>query len=257
MDDGDDMILRDAAARGDAAVLSLPSVESLLHFETRFLGERDDGVLIELPPGETALVESLIESGQQCAVAFQSGHYNVKFAGRILKVIPQWPINETESADAILIDRPNEIETIQRRAHHRAKIPSASGLTIRAWRVAEHAVLRDVPLRSLELACELRDLSVGGAGVRFIGKDGKSPILSTADRLRIQITVDGEPFILEARMREPHVVDETGALITGIAFKKLDNNFEGRQAMAALARAVGKLQRHELRQRSMDVAPTP
>jgi hypothetical protein len=152
-------------------------------------------------------------------------------------------------------EQTEENKTVQRRNHHRAKIPPDSELRLRVWRITEHAILRDAPLRSLEVICELRELSVGGAGVRFVGKQGEAPKVSTADRLRLEIIVDGEPLVFEGRMRAPHEPQQGDSIITGITFKKLDSSIDGRRVVSALNRIVGQLQRKELRLRRVEETP--
>ena len=149
--------------------------------------------------------------------------------------------------DALLLPFPTDILTLQRRQHFRAKVPGDFDLKARLWTIAEWAYINDNPPRAQEITCELRDLSVGGMGVRLIGKDEKPPKVTTSDRLRIQLAFDGETAILEGRMRTPAVDQrDPSRLLTGINFKKLEANIEGRQTLALLTRIVGELQRQEL-----------
>ena len=71
---------------------------------------------------------------------------------------------------------------------------------------------------------------------------GSRPKISPEDRLRVQVTIADQSFILEGRMRNPAGPQDTPAIITGVTFKKLEDNLEGRQILAQLTRTVGELQ---------------
>jgi len=256
MPDNEDKLLCDAVARNSGAVLSLPSAGMLRHCKSRFLGEQQDGLLVEAPSDQTALVNTLIAAKQDIVIAFKSGIHKVAFATFIINPIPQWQVSETSMVDALLLAKPQKVETLQRRAYYRARVPRESIYRARVWRIAEYAIMRDVPLRSQEVRCELRDLSVGGIGVRFATKDGTPPKISTTDRLRIEIIASDQSIVLEGRMREPRKHADGAAILAGVAFKKLEDNLDGRRALAQLTRIVGELQREELRQNRMGLAPT-
>jgi len=244
----EDKLLREAIARNGGAVLSLPSAGMLRHCKSRFLAEHEGGVLIEAAPDHRVLVQTMIDSGEHGIVSFKSGVYKVVFGSRILREVPQWKISEATLVDALLLQFPTEIKAIQRRAFYRAKVLSQSGLSARVWRIPEKAYLKENPTSHQEVLCELRDLSVGGMGVRLFTKDESNPKISTADRLRVVFKTTDDSLILEGRMREPKGPPVDGSIFTGIAFKNLETNMEGRQNLAILTRLVGELQREELRQ---------
>ena len=105
----------------------------------------------------------------------------------------------------------------------------------------------DRPLAAQEVECELRDLSTGGMGLTFRGKDSEPPKVSTEDRLRIELTHSGDKILLEGRMRHPTAPKKETQFRAGIQFKALENNLDGRQILAQLTRIVGELQREEVR----------
>jgi len=247
-------LLRDAIARNSANVLSLPSAGMLRHCKSRFLGETDGNLVLEAVPTETPLVNSLIASGEECLVTFKGGVNKSAFATRIVGLLPGWAVNDGTIADAMLLAYPAEVKTMQRRADYRATVPMEYGLRVRVWRISNHVYLRDTPPFAQEVLCDLRDLSVGGMGVRFFAKDGKPPKISTEDRLRIQITLGNTPFLLEGTMRHPKGEQSPESLRVGVAFKKLEHDLEGRRILAQLTRIVGDLQREELRQHRMGMA---
>jgi len=253
MTEEDDILLRAAIARNKCAVLSLPTDGTLRHFKSRFLAEHEGGILLEAATGQDELVQSLIAANQDCFVCFKKDFDKLAFVTKITRAQPQWPLSETATVDAVLVIYPADIKTLQRRTNYRAKVPTDYSLRVRLWTIEDWAYINDVPHRNQEVSLELRDLSVGGIGVRLPGKDRQPPKISTADRLRIQLTFSHETVILEGRMRQP-VIDprDASSLITGISFKKLEANIEGRQILALLTHIVGDLQREELRQNRFD-----
>jgi len=255
MADREDQILHDAAARNCAAVLSLPSAGMLRHSKSRFLGESDGGLVIASAPGEAALIQSLIAGGEPCVVTFKGNSSKTAFAARILKVIPNWQMNEGLAVEALLLAFPDKIKSVQRRSNYRARVSESSELNARVWRLAETADLKTTPMDAQKIRCDLRDLSVGGMGVRFHGDDGKPPKITAGERLRVEIsTGQAEPFILEGRMRQPTQTPSGDSIITGVAFKKLESHLEGRRILAILTHIVGQLQREELRRMRLGLA---
>jgi len=250
----EDKLVRDAAARNGGAVLSLPSAGMLRHCKSRFLAEYEGGILIEAVPEQRILIQTMIDSGERAIVSFKNGVYKVVFGSRILRNVPEFRVNALAAVDALLLEFPQEIKAIQRRTCYRARVSTDSALSARVWRIAERAYLKDNPMSAQEVLCELRDLSVGGMGVRFFTKDGSPPKISAADRLRILFKMGDETLILEGRMRESKTPPEGGSMITGISFKKLEASIEGRLHMASLTRLVGELQRDELRQFRLGLA---
>ena len=63
-------------------------------------------------------------------------------------------------------------------------------------------------------------------------------------------------MILEGRMRNPFAPPDGDTIITGIQFKKLENDLEGRKVMSQLTRLLGELQREEIRRMRLGLALT-
>lgn len=240
-------MLLDAIARNAGIVLSLPSAGMLRHHKSRFLAETPGGFFVESAPGEQALIDALVLSQQPAGVSFKNGHLKVVFASPIQRRQPQLQLNATTAVEALLLSFPSEVKAIQRRNNYRVRIPAGTELTARVWRIPEHAYLGDRPMAAQEVACELRDVSIGGIGVTFTGKAGEPAKVSTEDRLRIELSHPSGKILVEGRMRYPVEPLKASQIRAGVQFKALEGNLDGRQIVAQLTRIVGELQREEVR----------
>jgi c-di-GMP-binding flagellar brake protein YcgR len=247
MADKDFELLHQAIARNVGAVLSLPSAGMLRHYKSRFLRGSPEGILIEAPKGEHGLLAQIIAESKPVGISFKLGTNKAMFAGAIICTVGAVNINDETEVDALLIAWPDDLKSIQRRSDYRVHIPLNAPVAIRVWRIGEKSLLRAQPLAAMEVKAELRNLSTGGAGVRLTGEEDKPPKISTEDRLRVQIAAREQILILEGRMRDPTGATIGSALFTGIQFKKMEDDIEGRKTLAQLTRVVGELQREELR----------
>ena len=254
MADNNEELLRQAVARNLGAVLSLPSAGMLRHCKSRFLAELDGGILFESPASEAALITELIAKQQPCGVSFRTGVNKVMFASPIIRAESAWQMNAQSVIDAVLLQFPTQIKSIQRRSNYRVEVPGDCELSIRVWRIPERAYLKEQPMAVQEIKTSIRDLSIGGVGVRFTGKDNQPPLVGTEDRLRVLMSYQNESLIMEGRMRVPTARMPDNTLVTGIHFKKLENDLEGRKMLATLTRIVGELQRNEVRRIRLGLA---
>jgi c-di-GMP-binding flagellar brake protein YcgR len=254
MADNNEELLRQAVARNLGAVLSLPSAGMLRHCKSRFLAELDGGILFESPITETALITELITKQQPCGVSFRTGVNKVMFAAPIIRAQSAWQMNADNVVDAVLLQFPTQIKSIQRRSNYRVEVPGDCELSIRVWRIGERAYLKEQPMAALEIKAQVRDLSIGGVGVKFLSKDNQAALVGTEDRLRVLLTYQSESLIMEGRMRAPTARMADNTIVTGIHFKKLENDLEGRKTLATLTRIVGELQRNEVRRIRLGLA---
>ena len=107
-----------------------------------------------------------------------------------------------------------------------------------------------------EVTAEVRDVSVGGIGVKLIGSDGKKPKICAEDRLRIVLMFEGQGLVIEGQIRPPAVPPTGDTIITGIKFKVLEDNLEDRRTSTRLLQIVGELQQRELRMAKLGVKKT-
>ncbi len=240
-------LLSDAIARNSAVVLSLPSAGMLRHYKSRFVGETPEGMWVEAASGEKPLIQELLVTGQPVGVAFRAGPNKVLFAAPVIRFEPALRVNAQTECEAVLLATPTEVKSIQRRSNYRVGISAESEITARIWKIPEHAYLNDRPTALAELKVELRDISLGGLGVIIRARDGGDPRIIPGQRVRIELKFSEVTLLLDGRVRQPTVKDVADGLRTGVAFKALDNQIEGRQKLAQLARIVGDLQRDEVK----------
>ena len=154
-------VLKDAIARNAAAVLSLPSAGMIRHHRTRLLGEADGGLWIESAPTEAALIGALIAERTHVGVAFKAGQTSMTFTSPISRCDPAYRLNDAITIEALWLSFPESLNLRQRRHAYRVGVATAADEpSVRLWRIADHAVLRDRPLAAQEVPCRLSDLSV-------------------------------------------------------------------------------------------------
>jgi hypothetical protein len=244
-------LVQDAAARNVSAVLSLPSAGMLRNHKSRFISDLKDGILLEAPPGEDALIAELVRTKSPCAVSFRSGIHKVMFAARIQRIEKGWKLNDLTIVDTVLVEWPTDVKASQKRATYRVDVLPDSNISVRVWRLGPTEYFKAQPSATKEVQAEVKNISTGGIGVKLIGKDGALPIIGVEDRLRIELKVNEQVIVVEGKMRAPATPPKDDFVITGIQFKKLEDNLEGRQTLAQLVRVVGELQREELRMARM------
>jgi c-di-GMP-binding flagellar brake protein YcgR len=247
-------LLSEAIARNCAAVLSLPSAGMLRHQKSRLLSEDADGVWVEINAAEFPLIEDLIVSKQPAGISFKSGQNKIVFATPILKIDREYHLNAATIALAVLVAFPEQIKSIQRRQNYRVRIFDGCDLAARVWRIAPRVHVNERPMSTAEIAIEFRDLSIGGMGVTFRSEDGTAPKITTEDRLRVEIRFREVVILIEGRMRQPSALNLPGSISTGIQFKDMSNDIEGRQKVTYLTRIIGEMQREEVRRARLGLA---
>lgn len=240
-------VLEAAVARNSGIVLSLPSAGMLRHLKSRFLGDAPEGIWLESAPAEAALVDSLIENARPVGISFKNGDNKAVFSSLPLRRDTAYRINADTTVEAVLIRNPEDVKVVQRRNTYRVRVPEEYDLSARIWRIGKEVDLRDRPLAATEVQTQLIDISIGGMGVTLRGNDGQPPVISTEDRLRIELTVQGEPIVIEGRLRYHSKPLKGDTCRAGVQFQALQDDIEGRRITALLTRMLGELQRLELR----------
>lgn len=249
MDNSSAQSLFDAVARGATVVLSLPAGERLVHHRSGFLGENDKGVWVRTVVDPKRASE-LISSRHPIGVSFRGGDTRHVFAAPILAHDPDYELPSGTTADALLLGFPTAIKAIQRRSSYRVRVSTETELKARCWRLARRARLQDKPLAVAELPLEVRDISLGGLGVNFLGTRDQPPRVACEDRLRVELRYRENHLLLEGRMRKPDSI-ANGCIRAGVRFVFLQEGIRDRKSLAQLTRIVGQLQREEARLRKI------
>jgi len=254
--------LREAIARNAGMVLSLPSPAGLRHHKSRFLADAGDGFWVRSVPAERDLVRDIIASRQPTGVSFRSGENKVIFATEIQHWMPNYSVTRApdgtggDRVEALLLRLPGDVRCVQRRKSFRVPVNGTSGLDVKLWTMPDQATLRDKPVSSREVTCEVRDISTGGIGLTIRPTAGRPPIFATGDRVRIQLTFGSTVALLEGQLRYPPRPSKDSTFRAGVQFRVLGEGKEDRQASASLAKIVNELQRDLIRRKKLGL-PVP
>jgi len=248
MADANRKLLNDAVERNAAAVLSLPIDGLLQHCKSRFLALVEQGIWIQSEPSRIDLIDTLIGRQAVVAVSFRNGHQKASFATTIVRRDAGFRVNDSTVVDAVLLETPDDVKSIQRRVDYRVSVGSDSDLAVRVWRISERADVRDVPMSAAELAVEVRDLSVGGMGISVKpSKPNEPPRIAQDERLRVLLKFGADEILMEGRVRHLPHGKPSESIRAGVQFAKLNKDIKGRQKRATLTRIIGMLQREEVR----------
>lgn len=240
-------MLSQAVSRNCAAVMSLPSAGMLRHHTGRFLAEAEQGVWIESPRDEQPLLSELLSTGAAVAVTFKSGKQRLAFTARLIAVENEYAINSDVRAPAVLLSMPEQVKSLNWRAHYRVRVFNDSPLSARVWRISGVADLAADPAPGSELGARIVDVSLGGLCVIFSGLDGAPPKVCEDDRLRIELRYKNLTMLLEGRMRASSQPELPDKLRAGIKFSPMEGDLLGRRKLSHLTRIFGELQREEVR----------
>ncbi len=248
MQDNDLTMLHDAIERNASVVLSLPSAGILRHCKSRFLQQSDEGFWMEGAPDQMPLIQELIQSRVAAGVSFKTAEMRGVFTTPIIRHCPDYHLNDQTTVDALLLQMPTAIKTLQRRENYRVGISSGAELSLRMWRIGPGVYIKDRPPSASEVSVQLRDLSVGGLGATLSPRNGEPLRLSEEDRLRIELVHEQGKLLLEGHLCYPTTIPpDADRVRIGVQFKPLENDLEGRKSLARLTRLVGDLQRQEVR----------
>ena len=237
--------LSDAVARSAAAVLSLSTDGQIRHFKTRFLGESELGIWVEVPDLAVGLVNDVYSANQELGVSFLSNHRRLSFVTTIVQIDPEFRINETVTTTAIQVAPAVDIKVVQRRSAYRVSVPADSDLMVKVWRIPDHVHISDRPPASQEIKVQVQNLSTGGMLVQLENVGRRSPKLGPEQRLRIELRYQELELLLGGRVRRDDRPNHSN--LAGIIFKIDEDDLDGRQNLAALARIVGDLSQEEVK----------
>jgi c-di-GMP-binding flagellar brake protein YcgR len=192
---------------------------------------------------ESLLLDELCRDGRPIAVACKAGRVNLTFVTRIIAREQTYSLNSRAetTVEALRLDAPTELKIVQRRRHFRVNV-SSEQLFAKAWRIDERR-----PGCTEELEVAVRDLSIGGMGVTFIGKDGKPPDVICCDRVAVQLRFGESVLRLEGRVCGGEQ-NQDGPFKCGVQWSGLQETVAGRHNLDRLSHLIGQLERIALRQ---------
>jgi len=233
----------------------LPSAGMARHHKSRFLAMSEGHIWVESISNESELLDEMIRSGKPLTVDFRAGDCNVTFSSRVVSRDPEYCLGGREDVlvEALRLECPAELKSVQRRSHYRVRTKSAE-LSARVWRIARNADLKTRLTPDRELQTEIRDLSLGGMGVVFRGKDGQTPKVIDGEDVRVELRSENGVLTLDGRVRCPPVNSDPGTKLAGIQWTAAERTLQGRQTLTQLARLVAGIEREELRRVRLGLA---
>lgn len=183
-----------------------------------------------------------VEGGQTAAFQFATRDGEVQFQAEIKAV--------HKKGQVVLVScgHPEELEVVQRRMHFRVPVPANGPLTLTAWKIPTHWVLRDRPKPSAQLKFEIIDLSLGGVSLKVSPSRVNPELVSYGDRLRLEMRFENSDAIVDALVAYRSDPFPDGSIQVGVEFQKMENSIEGRRASFLLDRVIASLQRSALKE---------
>jgi c-di-GMP-binding flagellar brake protein YcgR len=244
-------MLEDAAARNSSAILGLPSAGATYQRRARLVGTDPTGFWVEVDPQDRPLLNSLIQSGQGIDVVLRVDRTDMIMRTPALKLNESYPLNEKHVVPAMLLAMPKEIIKSQRRRSFRVPLAPDDGVGLRLWRINEYVLVRDKPLASQEIRCEIRDLSAGGLRCQVYARGFEALRLTADQRLRVELTINRNEYVLEARIRHPSATQRDDAQATlGLEFVNVEKDVESKRIIGLLTKFVAEVQRSVMRRRT-------
>jgi c-di-GMP-binding flagellar brake protein YcgR len=160
------------------------------------------------------------------------------------------------TVEALLLRFPTAVRSIQRRKSFRVPVDGTTGLEAKVWTMSGTASLREKPVASREISCDVRDISVGGIGLLIRGAAGRPPAVASGDRIRVQLTLGRTVVLLEGQLRYPPRATKDSTFRAGVQFLSFGESKEDRAASAELGKIVNQLQRELIRRKKLGL-PVP
>jgi c-di-GMP-binding flagellar brake protein YcgR len=243
-------LLQQAIERNTPIMLAMPSAAVVKPYRSRLLQITDEGIYLESITGQGDAIDALIAAKRPVSVAFRADVRRVEFTGPILKRLRGYRLNATTLIEALVIQRPEEVKAVQRRADYRVSVPTDSEISFQFHRVTEQADLIERPPATAAMVIDVRDFSAGGCGGTWKRKKDE-PKLVPDQRLRVEIDSVIGKVVLDARVRFFEQLHEPEFVRVGIQFSLNANSIPDRQKMLQINKLMGELQRMELRRKRL------
>lgn len=240
-------LLKIAIERNVALICGLPSAGLVKELKSRFLIIKDESILVEGFPNQAAAVDELIKSEEPATILFRSGVQNVEFRTRILQRYQAYPLNATTRIEALRLELPTSIKTVQRRSDYRAPIPPDTDVTFACHRIGEQDDLLALPQPTQQLKIVPRDMSTTGLGAIWYRRKEDPHTLANNQRVRLMIkTADGE-ILIDGRVCHASRLHEPELVRVGVRFQMNLANIPDRHKQIALQKLMTTLQRQQLK----------
>ncbi len=242
-------LLQEAIARNTPVVLALPSAGVVKPYRSRLLQITSDGILAESVATQSQAIDDLIRSQHRVTVAFRADVRRVEFEARILKRLRGHRLNANTLVEAILLETPQRVKAVQRRADYRVTVPGDCDIRFTVWRIAEQADVLEVPPLTSTILIDMRDFSAAGCGGTWRRRKDDPPRLADNQRLRLAIDSAQGQIIFDARLKFVENLHEPELKRIGIEFTINPTSIVDRQKTIAVNKLLGELQRLELRRK--------
>lgn len=228
-----DSILQDAVRERQRLVITHHTPQGWRLLKGRFVAGTltPDSLTAEIAPAEDASGCDAPTTGEVIGCTFRSGHRKCMFGASVLSA------ERTTEGLRVTLQRPRDLQQLQRRAFERVPPPKGAVIAVRFWPQAEGTANPDQ--RTVRHG-QLEDISAGGMRIRV--PDPKD--IQTDATYRCVFTPrQGRPaFLLDALLRHRAAVED-GRACLGFQFIGLETTPEGREILDRLARFVAHLHR--------------
>jgi c-di-GMP-binding flagellar brake protein YcgR len=236
-----------------ASAVSVCHDEQMHIFDAQFVKREEESFWFEAknwpeswPAGESA-------AGLTTVFEFGVDGKCVKFEAQVRSIELKQGDGGTSVA-VVCCAEPAEVSVLQRRANFRTPVPPGAPLAIVVWKVPPHWVLRDKPKPSVQLKVEMVDLSTGGMCLNILPHRVGPESVAKDDRIRIELKFEDSEAILDATVVYRAEPAADTSVRVGLAFRKLENNIEGRRGLFLVNRAIGALQRLAIKEATKESA---
>ena len=255
MDDAQFSRLSDAVARNAAVALTLPSAGMARHYKSRFLAMSEAHVWVESISNEAVLLDEMIRGGKPIIVEFRAGENIVTFSSTVVAREKEHRLAGRADVlvEALQLACPAELKSVQRRTYFRVRTKSAE-VSARVWRIGRNADAKAKLMPDQEVRTEIKDLSLGGMGVLFHGKEGHPARVVDGEDVRVELRSEQGVLVLDGRVRCAATAGSGASKRAGIQWTAAEKTLQGRQTLTQLARIIAGIEREELRRSKLGLS---
>ncbi len=232
------------------AVAGICHADQMHMFDARFVKRGERSFWFETSSWPNGLPTGDSASGLNVTFEFGVKGRCVSFQAEVRSVMLK-PAAEAATGATACCAAPAGVTIVQRREHFRTPVPPDSPLSVVAWKIPPHWVLRDRPKPSMQLRIELVDLSTGGLCLNILPNRTGPESVDKGDRLRFEIRFAESEAVLDGQVVHRGDAKADGSVRVGVGFRKPENSIEGRRGLFLINRAISTLQRQSIRDAAM------